>query len=115
MKRQTKTTERKNDHVYFRDLNALVDELFKIAAKQHWTWEQMADRSGVSRQTIFKLGMGDTRYPQLRTVGLLAYALGGRLIYNKKPISKVMTLSQRQTFILKMIPKKRKLKLKKVG
>lgn len=75
--------ERKGATTYARSLNALVDKLFEVAYQQGLSWERMAERSGLARATIEKLGMRVTQYPQYRTVQLLAHALGGRLDYVK--------------------------------
>jgi hypothetical protein len=69
------------DTVYFRSLNALVDRLFGEAAKQKLTWIEMAELSGLARETIHRLGTRITKYPQFRTIELLANALGGRIEY----------------------------------
>ena len=90
MARKAKSAERKMDAQYLRALNKLVDELFTIADQQrHWTWETLADKSGLSRQTIYKLGARVTKYPQYRTVELLAHALGGRLSFSKSAATAV--------------------------
>ena len=110
-RKKQRASGRKNDAVYFRSLNRLVDELFDIAAKQKkWTWDKMADESGLSRETIYKLGARLTKYPQYRTVELLAVALGGSLAH--KPI-KTSAANARPRWTLKLLtvfnaPRKRK-------
>jgi transcriptional regulator with XRE-family HTH domain len=55
-------------------LNKVVDVIFKQAAES-WTWAELAKRAGVSNSTVSKLGNRFTRFPQLRTVFLLATAV----------------------------------------
>lgn len=55
-------------------LNKVVDVIFKQAARS-WTWPELARRAGVSNTTVTKLGNRTTRFPQLRTVFLLAAAV----------------------------------------
>lgn len=76
-------TDRKLDGYYLKRLNHMVDKLFDEAAKRQWTWEKIAEESGLSRNTVYNLGARVTKYPQYRTVELLAHALGGRLTFTK--------------------------------
>lgn len=91
--RAKRSDERKLDGVYFASLNRLVDKLFEIAAKRLWTWEKLANESGLSASTIHNLGDRTTKYPQFRTVELLARSLGGKLDYRvgtvKQPAGRV--------------------------
>lgn len=81
--KKERTTERKLDGHYTAALNRLIDRLFEVAAKKQWTWEKMAEESGLSSSTIHNLGGRVTRWPQYRTVELLARALGGRIDFVK--------------------------------
>lgn len=83
-----RSTERKFDAHYQKALNVLVDKLFEVAAKKGWTWEQISEESGLARHTIFNLGARVTRWPQYRTVELLARALGGKIDFVKGEIGK---------------------------
>jgi AraC-like DNA-binding protein len=56
---------------YEQYLDQLVDVIFSKAAKKY-TWEELADQAGLSRRTVYNLGMRVTRFPQLRTVYLLS-------------------------------------------
>ena len=56
-------------------LDALVDEMFDLAYERY-TWGQFAEAAGVSHDTVARLGNRETRVPQLRTIYLLAKALG---------------------------------------
>jgi hypothetical protein len=105
---KTKHTEKKNDGVYFHSLNTLVDRLFEVATKQQWTWERIADESGLSRYTIYNLGMGITRYPQFRTVELLAWSLGGTLSYSKQRTKGTASSTKQRRWILKFFEKETK-------
>lgn len=68
---------------YHKSLNAIVDKLFNKAFDMRLTWVQMAELSGLSRETIHKLGSRQTRLPQFRTIELLAHALGGQMEFVK--------------------------------
>ncbi len=76
---------RYKDNVYVPDLNRLVDHLFKEAADQKWSWTRLAEESGLAYSTVKKLGNYETRYPQFRTVQLLAKALGGSVEFTMSP------------------------------
>ena len=75
--------ERRNDSVYLPSLKQVVDVLFEHAYRKHWTWAQLARQSGLSYSTVKSLGMYKTKYPQLRTVQLIAHALGGQIAYER--------------------------------
>lgn len=80
--------EQKFDSHYYKALSILVDKLFDQAAKRQWTWEQMAEESGLASSTIHNLGARVTKHPQYRTVELLARALGGKIDFVKGEIGK---------------------------
>lgn len=62
---------------YERELNRLVDEIYEEACNvRGWKWQKLADKAGLSYQTIRRLGNRETRLPQLRTVILLVKAVG---------------------------------------
>jgi hypothetical protein len=103
-RKKERDPERKLDGPYAQRLNAIIDKLFDVAAKKHWTWEQMAEESGLSRSTIFNLGSRLTKYPQHRTVELLARALGGRLAFVKGEEAK----HPKPTWTLKLFSGRRK-------
>jgi DNA-binding phage protein len=105
--------ERKMDRVYFKSLNDLVDHLFEVASKQQWTWDQIAKESGLAKATIYRLGMGLTRYPQFRTVELLSYSLGGSLRYTKSRHQGTASSTKERRWILKFLkaPKAKRLKV----
>lgn len=102
--KKERTTERKMDAHYEKALNRIVDKLFELAKAKQWTWEQMAEESGLSRTTIYALGARETRWPQYRTVELLAKALGGRMDYVKGTEGKL----PKRTWTLKIFGGKRK-------
>ena len=79
---------RKNHAVYSKSLNHLVDELFEVAYKQHMTWSQLAKKSGLSYATVRKLGERKTKYPQYRSVMLIAHAVGGSVQYKEVALGK---------------------------
>lgn len=78
-KHRPRSTDKKMDAVYLPSLKRLVDRLFQEAYDQSMNWETLAKKSGLSSPTVRKLGRYETKYPQFRTVELLAIALGGRV------------------------------------
>lgn len=66
---------------YKEDLHSIVTKLFDECYNKGWTWDQFATKAGVSYNTVFYLGNRNTRFPQFRTLQLLAGALGGSLTY----------------------------------
>lgn len=60
---------------YEQFLNKVVDDIFNEAAKRY-TWQQLAEKAGVSHTTVYRLGTRMTKLPQLRTIFLLAKAAG---------------------------------------
>lgn len=79
---------RKNHSVYMNSLNHLIDELFEVAYKSELTWSQLAQKSGLSYATVRNLGERKTKYPQYRTVMLIAHALGGNVQYKETKLGK---------------------------
>jgi lambda repressor-like predicted transcriptional regulator len=55
----------------------ILDDIFDIAADVHgWTINEFSERSGLAWSTIENLRANITRFPQFRTVVLLARAVG---------------------------------------
>lgn len=106
-RKKERTTERKMDAAYHKALNRLVDRLFELAKAKQWTWEQMAEQSGLSRGTIYALGSRETRWPQYRTVELLAKALGGRIDYVRGEVG-TKAPAVKKTWTLKIFGGRRK-------
>ena len=79
---------RKNHKVYVDSLNHLVDALFESAYQGKMTWATLANESGLSYSTVRKLGERKTKYPQYRTVMLIANALGGSVQFKKGALGK---------------------------
>jgi putative transcriptional regulator len=57
------------------DLNALRLELARLRAERGWSYDQLAERSGLSRRTLIEIEQGRT-VGTLATVHALAHALG---------------------------------------
>lgn len=76
-KKKPKFAGKKMDSVYLPSLKKLVDMLFQEAYDQKMNWETLAKVSGLSSQTVRKLGRYETKYPAFRTVELIARGLGG--------------------------------------
>jgi hypothetical protein len=81
--------EKKMDSIYIPSLKVLIDLLFQEAYKQRWNWERLAKESGLSSSTVRKLGRYETRYPQFRTVQLIAHALGGHIKFHTGPAGRI--------------------------
>jgi len=79
---------RKNHTVYINSLHHLVDELFEAAYQGKMTWVTLAQESGLSYSTVRKLGERKTKYPQYRTVMLIAKAVGGSVQFKKGALGK---------------------------
>lgn len=74
--------KRKNeiDRSYEKELNAIVDRIFEIAADDYViSWGDLATAAGLSYGCVYNLGERNTRLPQHRTVWRLAKAVGLRL------------------------------------
>jgi len=69
--------------MYEQYLDKVIDVLF-TEAYTRFTWEEWAIEAGVSKTTVYRLGMRLTKYPQLRTVMLLAKAVNVDLPAIKK-------------------------------
>jgi len=74
---------RRNHTIYINSLNQLVDVLFEEAFSRQLTWSVLAKQSGLSYSTVKNLGTRKTKYPQYRTVQLLAHSLGGKVAFSK--------------------------------
>lgn len=61
---------------YERFLVRVTDEIFDAAYMEGLTWIGLANRAGLSVNTVYRLGNRDTKFPQLRTFFLLAKAVG---------------------------------------
>lgn len=75
MSREKRT--RKAERDYLTALHQLIDELYEIAwVDKGWSWHELARQSGVSTSTIVRLGNRETRFPEFRSVWLIAKAVG---------------------------------------
>lgn len=53
-----------------------TDVIFERATYQiGWDWKELAQIAGLSYSTVYRLGMRQTRFPQLRTFFKLAQAV----------------------------------------
>jgi len=110
-KRQIKDEKEELLQVYFKSLDALVDRLFQIAFDKKYTWAEMASISGIGAATISKLGNRETRFPQYRTVELLAHALGGKIDWAKGTNRKAIVIKWKPEQFASKYRKKQKLKI----
>ena len=86
------------DAAYFRELHAIVDQVFSEAeARYGWTWSHLAAESGLAYQTVANLGDRKTKWPQFRTVWRLCKAIGWDLVTKSKPKNQRTTLALAKT------------------
>jgi hypothetical protein len=88
--RQLENKELEENRWYFDELDRILDDLFEEAVKQGLTnWSDFAaatkqvDGKGLARQTIVNLGERWTKRPQMRTVLLIAAAVGKEVVVKK--------------------------------
>lgn len=67
------------DHVYYRQLHSIVDDIFQKAHDKGLTWSKLAESAGLTYQTVIRLGERETKYPQFKTIFRLAEAVGWKL------------------------------------
>jgi len=79
---------RRNHSVYMTSLNHLIDDLFEMAYDKKLTWPLLAAKSGLTITTIRNLGERKTKYPQYRSVMLIAHALGGSVQWKEGKLGK---------------------------
>ncbi len=67
----------RTEEEYEEKLQELVDEIYDAASDiWEWSWVDLADRSYLAYNTVYRLGMRTTRYPRLMTIYKLAKAVG---------------------------------------
>jgi lambda repressor-like predicted transcriptional regulator len=71
---------------YERFLEKVTDDIFEAACMEGLTWIGLSNKSGLSTTTVYNLGNRDTRFPQLRTIFLLAKAVGMNVRLLRKEI-----------------------------
>jgi hypothetical protein len=59
-----------------RQLHRLINEVYESAGDRGWSWPQLATASGLSYETVRRLGNYQTMYPRIQTVVMLAEAVG---------------------------------------
>lgn len=64
---------------YKRALNDFIDQLFKWADAEGWSWANFADEANLAHSTVYLIGDRVTTLPRFKTVYLLARAVGARL------------------------------------
>ena len=76
MAKRSKKRKRVAEKDYLDALHLCIDGLFEVAAKQYGLdWNALAEKSGVSRATVHNLGNRVTRFPEFRSVYLIAKAV----------------------------------------
>ena len=90
--RQLAKKELEENQWYFDELDGILDELFQEAVDQGLKgWTDLAratkevDGKGIAYQTVANLGERWTKRPQMRTVVLIAAAVGKELVVQTAP------------------------------
>jgi len=65
---------------YYKQLNAILDEVWRQAGALGYDEHELARRSGLCYQTVARLESRWTEFPRLRTVILLCQAVGLELV-----------------------------------
>lgn len=83
---------------YFKALHAVVDEIFEISFESHeLSWHQLAAEAGLAYQTVYNLGMRETRWPQFKTIYKLAKAVGFEIeLVKNKDEAKAATIKMKK-------------------
>jgi len=93
--RQLAKKELEENHWYFTELDKILDELFQEAVDQGLEgWTDLAratkevDGKGLAYQTVANLGERWTKRPQMRTVLLIAAAVGKEIAVKSAPAAR---------------------------
>jgi hypothetical protein len=82
---------------YERFLTRITDDVFDRAYMEGLTWIGLAHKSGLSINTVYNLGNRITRFPQLRTLYLLAQAVDMNIVTLRKEVRREAQKAQVQT------------------
>jgi hypothetical protein len=75
---------RRCERMYLTALHKLADEIFAISHTTHgWDWRRLASEAGLGYSTVQRLGSRITRFPEQRTITLLAKAVGMEVTIKK--------------------------------
>lgn len=87
----------KEDELYRKRLNRLLDEIYEIATEaMDWTWARLAREAHLSDNTVYRLGNRITRFPVYRTVWKLAHAIGMEVHIRTSAVQAVKKHSKRK-------------------
>jgi DNA-binding XRE family transcriptional regulator len=70
---------------FFFELRAFVNDLRRARESLGLTHQQLAEKSGLSRETVCRLESGDLRNPTWKTLGLYASAVGLHMQLSTNP------------------------------
>lgn len=65
-----------SQRAYQSKLRDVVGSVFDATDRLGFSWAQLATEAGVCPATVYNLGNRKTRFPQFRTLYVLAYAVG---------------------------------------
>lgn len=102
----TKTTipSLAGEHEYLNALNSLLDQIYDLSADKGWSWAKLAAQSGLCYGTVCRMGNYQTTRPQLRSVLLLARAVGYQLVMVKRMLKTTRTRTA-QSPLLAAVPR----------
>lgn len=69
---------------YIREINELVSSLYFEAERLGYDLHDLAERSGLSFSTVYRIAYWEVNRPQARTIMLLAKAVGWRIVAEPK-------------------------------
>lgn len=67
----------------FIDKDPIIDKLRTLITRDGYTYQQVAEKSGVTVQTMYNWFTGPTRKPQFATVMAVVRAMGYRMVIAK--------------------------------
>jgi hypothetical protein len=65
---------------HIRALHKILDQVYNASDDLGWNWHDLAEQSGLHKNTVWLHGHRMINYPQFRTVFLLAKAVGLELM-----------------------------------
>jgi transcriptional regulator with XRE-family HTH domain len=83
---------------YWRELGRVARDCRRIAEDAGFTYEEIAEASGVGAQTVSRFFRGKTAFPSFRTVWCVSAALGLRVEISERgrklPVAQVIEISE---------------------
>lgn len=78
--RKIRFTDRSGEEqAYFNWLSEIGTEAWLLADAEGWTVPEFSGAAGLHNSTVYRFLLGETRFPQARTIWRMARAVGMRL------------------------------------